>query len=92
MTTFQKSREGKLDYCSNWTDWLDGDTIGTSTWRVPSDMTTVKTGIESPATHTTIWLTGGTIGNFVKITNTITTATSPERIASRSFYVEVVQR
>ena len=92
MTTYTKAKAGKLDYTINWGDWLDTDVIGTSTWTLPSGLTEVKSGIDSPATTVTIWISGGEVGSFYKITNTITTATSPERISSRSVYIEIYQR
>jgi len=92
MTTYQKDKSGKLDYTIDWSDWLNGDIIASSTWTVPSDLTQVSAGIDSPATTTTIWLTGGTLGSFHKVSNKITTNTSPQRIATRSIYLEIVKR
>ena len=89
MTTYQKAAKGVLDYTIDWDTWLNGDIIASSTWDVPSDLTVDSEGIDSPATSTTIWLSGGTNGAFHKVTNRITTDTTPARTTSRSIYIEV---
>ena len=50
-----------LDYHVDWTAWLNGDTITTSTWIVTVGITVDS---ESETTSiSTIWLSGGAIGN-----------------------------
>lgn len=67
-----KDPDALVDYGIDWIRWLDGDTILTSVWLLPSGIT------EDHATNTlsatTIWLTSGTIGISYKLTNRITTA------------------
>ena len=91
MTTYIQAKEGRLDYTIDWSDWLDGDLIGVSTWSAPN-LTVVNSSIDSPATSTTVWLTGGEIGSVVEVRNTITTNTSPTRITSRTVLLEIYQR
>lgn len=67
-----KDPDAILDYTANWATWLDGDTISTSTWTVPSGITKVTDS--NTTTTATIWLSGGTAGEKYEIKNTITTA------------------
>lgn len=56
----------------NWSDWLNGDTISTSSWTVPAGITLDSDSNDT--TTTTAVLSGGTAGNNYEITNRITTA------------------
>jgi len=61
-----------LDYSIDWSKWLAGDTIDTSTWTYASGITG---GAESKtSTVVTTWLAGGTAGQTYAILNKITTA------------------
>jgi hypothetical protein len=61
-----------LDYHVDWSERLDTDTIDTSTWDVPSGIT--KMTDSTTTTISTIWLSGGTIGESYIFTNHINTA------------------
>lgn len=67
-----KDPDEVLDYQLDWSARLAGDTIATSTWIVPANIT--KDSDSNTTTTTTIWLSGGTLGDLVEITNRITTA------------------
>lgn len=67
-----KDPDEVLDYQIDWTTRLDGDTIATSTWIVADGIT--KDSDSNTTTATTIWLSGGTIGDRYELTNRITTA------------------
>lgn len=87
-TTFTKDPNATLDYEIDWAAWLDGDTISTSTWIVPSGITD---GTKSnTSTTTTIWLSGGAAGERYRITNRITTAGG--RTDDRSITVRVANK
>lgn len=73
---FVKDPQAKLDYKIDWSDWLDADTISTSTWTVPTGIT--GSNMSKTATTTTIWLAGGTAGTTYSVTNHIITAVSRE--------------
>jgi hypothetical protein len=76
MSTFTavKDPQAVRDYEIDWSTWLAGDTIATSTWTVPAPLTAPH-GIDTHTdTTTTVWVGGGTDGTVVRITNTITTA------------------
>lgn len=61
-----------LDYQLNWTSRLAGDTIATSTWVIPAELTKV---IDSNTeTTTTVWLSGGTLSTWPDVTNHIVTS------------------
>lgn len=72
MTEFVKIDTAVLDYEEDWTAWLEGDTISTSSWvadtgiTIDSDSNTTVKGV--------VWLSGGTVGESYDVTNTITTA------------------
>ncbi len=77
-----------LDYTIDWTDWLGGDTIVTSSWVVTAGLT--EGANANTTTSATVWLTGGTAGTSYVATNTIITAAA--RTANRSFNIDVVDR
>lgn len=66
-----KDPDEVLDYGIDWTARLAGDTIATSTWIVPDGIMNVSNSFT--ATSTEIWLSGGTIGAALKITNRVVT-------------------
>jgi hypothetical protein len=71
MSRFTKDPEATLDYVVDWSAWLDGDTIATSTWDAGAGIT-----VESESdneTTATVWLSGGTAGTDYAVTNTIVT-------------------
>jgi hypothetical protein len=74
MTTFIKDPGAVLDYSIEWSKWLAGDQIQTSTWTV-SDPGGIEAANDSnTATRTTVWLSGGVAGQSCKVTNCITTS------------------
>lgn len=69
---FIKDPDATIDFSVDWTDWLGTDTIVTSTWTVPTGLTSVT---ETNTTKiATIFLSGGTTGSSYEIINRITTA------------------
>lgn len=68
---FVKDPDEVLDYVRDWTALLDGDTIATSTWVVPTGIT--KNSDTHTATAATIWLSGGTLDTNYDVVNRITT-------------------
>lgn len=77
-----------LDYGVNWADWLDGDTLSSVVWTVPSGFT-----LESQTqtdTVATVWLSGGTAGTRVTVTCHVVTAAGRED--DRSFDLVVQER
>lgn len=84
-----KDPDAVLDYQIDWGgNWLGSDTIDTSTWTVPSGIT--KDDESKTTTTTTIWLSGGTVGERYAITCHITTVAGRED--DRTFYVKVEER
>jgi hypothetical protein len=67
-----KYAAARKDYRFNWTSWLDGDTILSSEWTVPSGLVMESEGHDE--TTTTVWISGGTPGESYVICNTIETA------------------
>ncbi len=62
--------------------------ISTSTWTAEAGIT-IDTSTNG-TTETTVWLSGGTVGNRYKLTNKITTDASPRaRTFARDIYVFV---
>jgi len=86
--TFTKDPDAVLDYSIDWEDWLDGDTISTSSWTLQSGI--VKESDSKTTTVTTIWISGGTVGKVYAVTNRIVTAAS--RTEDRTFYLDVRER
>lgn len=93
-----KDPNAVLNYTVDWTDWIDGDTIATSTWAVTTYSTsTVDTNVltvDATAIQVNkkaiVTLSSGTVGNVYNVRNTITTAN--DLTESRAFRVKVVNR
>lgn len=82
---FTKDPDALLDYEIDWATWLNGDQITVSSWAVPA-------GITSPTdtnttTTTTIWLSGGTAGQWYDCVNHITTAAGREDDRTLAIYI-----
>lgn len=88
MKPFTKDPQSVLDYQIDWSKWLRGDTIASSTWTVRAGIT--KTDEDFTDTTATIWLSGGTVGMSYLLTNTITTVGG--RTDERSIQVIVRDR
>jgi hypothetical protein len=67
-----KDPDDILDYSIDWSNWLETDTILTSTWILPTGISKINDSHSS--TITIIWLSGGTAGETYEILNRITTA------------------
>lgn len=68
----EKDPDEVLDYQIDWSARLAGDTITGSEWIVAEGITRDSDSHTSSAT--TIWLSGGTVGDRYDMTNRITTA------------------
>jgi len=71
LTWPTKDPNEKLDYDLDWTDRLSGDTVQTSVWSIPIELTNEEDSFTP--TSTLIWITGGVIGESYPLTNTIQT-------------------
>lgn len=85
---YTKDPDAVLDYSIDWSDWLDADTISTSTWTVETGLT--KGTVSNTTTLTTVWLSGGTAGTSYSVSNRIVTAGG--RTEDRTFYIEMRER
>jgi len=93
-----KDPHAVLNYTVDWTDWIDGDTIATSTWAITTYSTstvdttvlTVDNSGISGTKKSVVTLSGGTVGNVYNVRNTIVTA--DDLTESRAFRVKVVNR
>ena len=84
-----KDPDSTLDYNIDWEAWLDGDQIIDSTWDIPIGLS--STGNIYAATGlTTVWLSGGTVGEMYTVINRITTLYG--RYDERSFNIVMVER
>lgn len=88
MKTFWKDPDSVLDYVIDWSDWLDGDTISTSSWSVDSGITLESD--TNTTTTATAWLSGGTVGETYQCRNRIVTAGG--RTVDRSIAVSIKER
>lgn len=83
-----KDPQATLDYSVEWSQWLDGDTISTSSWTVTTGLN--NTSESTTTTKATVWLSGGSIGGVYSAVNTITTATG--RTDERTITISVVNK
>jgi hypothetical protein len=72
----------------NWGDYLDTDTILTSSWIVPAGVSQVNNAFTD--TLATIKLSGGTLGQVYRITNRITT--SDGETVDKSLDIEIAEK
>jgi len=82
---FTKDPDAVLDYTWDWEDWLDSDTISSSSVIVESGLTADSDS--NTTTTVTVWLSGGTLGEDYKVTNRIVTAGS--RTDDRTIIIKV---
>lgn len=70
--TFIKDPDAILDYAIDWTEWLNSDSILTSSWSAVDGMSIDDTNNSDEVS--VVWLSGGTTGRSYAVTNRITTA------------------
>ncbi len=80
-----KDPDAIKDYTVNWVAWLGTDTIATVAWTVPAGIT--KTAESHTTTATTIWLSGGTVGQVYTVLCRITSAGG--RTEDQTFSIKV---
>jgi hypothetical protein len=83
-----KDPQDVLDYGCDFSTWLGVDTITASAWTVPSGITADSD--TNTTTATTIWLSGGTLGESYRLVNHITTAAGRE--TDRSIVIKMVAK
>lgn len=85
---FMKDPNARLDFGVRWTDWLDGDTIASATWTVPTGLTVHNQSHNSDTAY--VWLEGGTAGSTYPVNCRITTTGG--RIDDRTIQIIVKER
>ena len=82
----------RLVFANNWATWLGSDTITTSSWTVPTELTSLEELATTTATSIKLEL-GATavVGETYEVTNIITTNTSDED-AERTFKIKAVEK
>ena len=90
MKGFVKDTESILDYGLDWGPWLNGDTISTSQWFVDSGLSVVGGSETADDTKTSLFVSGGAVGEKYVLTNRITTV--GQRTCERSFTIFVRER
>lgn len=90
MFSFVKDPDATLDYRADWTLWLDGDTIATSSWIVPAGLTNEAEAINAENTVAIVWLSGGTLGQKYEVINRI--VTNAGRTDDRTLTIRIRQK
>ena len=88
LATYNKDPSEVLDYTLDWETLLDGDTITTSDWAVPTGIT--KDSESETTVLAIIWVSGGTVDKQYTLTNTIVTDAGRTRV--RSIAINVIER
>jgi hypothetical protein len=88
IKTFSKDPDATLDYKGDWSKWLGGDTIATSTWDVPDGITLLSETHD--ATTVLTWFSGGTAGQKYEVRNRITTAAG--RVDDRTIAIKIKEK
>lgn len=81
-----KTPAGVLNYGRDYTKWLKGDTIQSSTWAAPVGLTQVS--MTNDTTSTAIVVSGGALHNSYRMVNTITMASG--NIEAFSYDLKIV--
>jgi hypothetical protein len=85
---FDKDDDAKLDYSIDYGEWLGADTISASTWEAEEGITIATDPAPSlSGQRTTVWLSGGTVGESYDVTNHIVTAAGREDDRTIRIYV-----
>jgi hypothetical protein len=87
-----KDPDSVKDYSVDWTDWLApvNDEIVSSEFFTDDDTLTIVSGDGHDGVRTVVWLSGGLAGTKYKVTNRITTASSPiARVEDRTMIIPV---
>lgn len=88
IPNFEKDPDDVLDFHWNWRPYLsDGELLQASTFLVTPGITVGPTAPSSTTYDTTLWLSGGSIGDIYRCTNRITTTQG--RTVDRSINVRV---
>lgn len=74
--SFVKDPAAVLDYYLDWSAWLAGDTLSTSTWVATG--TVLIRDAAMVGSVTVIWVEGGSTGELVDLTNHIVTVAGRE--------------
>ena len=92
-TIFLLDPNADLDFGFDWTDWLaTGETISVSAWALSPATGLSKHGESESDGVTLVWLKDIVAGVTHRVTNSITTSTTPPRKDDRSFYVKGIER
>ena len=88
MASFIKDPDASLDYELDWTLWLEGDTINSSSWAVPTGITIDSDSFTNQTA--TVWLSGGTLHQKYEAVNRIITAGG--RTDDRTITIRIKQK
>ncbi len=88
--TFTKDPDAVLDYSVDWSAWLAGDQIATSSWLLEEGALLEVVSDAKTMTKTTVWLRGGQKGTTYLVTNRIVTMGG--RTDDRTITVKVEDR
>lgn len=84
---FVKTPAGVLDYGFDWSTWLDGDTLQSSTLIADAGITIGASNNND--TIASVWLQGGVIDSLYRVTNRITTVGG--RTDERTMFIQIVE-
>jgi len=82
-----KDPDANLDYAFDWSLWLAGDTIATSSVTVTN---ATKGATSNTSTAVTVWISGGSAGQVATVACRITTAAG--RIDERTIRLKIQAR
>lgn len=91
LKPYIKDPNAVLDYIVNWATFLGADTIASDSWEGTGGPGGITSVLETNSTTaSTIWLSGGTLGQKYALTNRIVTAGG--RTEDRTIYVKVKEK
>lgn len=82
-----KDPDARLDYHRNWANWLEGDTLISSTWLCDAPEITLEDSDFESTGLTTIFASGGEIGNTYLLVNRIETGQG--RVDDRTIKIKI---
>jgi hypothetical protein len=83
-----KSPSERITFSVIWSDYLNTDTIVSSSWIIPAGITQVSANYNSSQAN--VMLQGGILGKIYRVTNRITSSAS--EIVDQSIDIEIIDK
>jgi hypothetical protein len=91
LTTYGKASTSVLDYGLDWSGWLSSsEALSCSVWVVESGLN--SSSVSTSTSISSVWISGGTVGQSYEAANTIWTDSNPQRKTTRTIKIVVMDK